>query len=110
MHSKKTREAAKTLHERYGDRLTRKAKLRIAILVDLADFILVAFFFWAPGIHVVVNAIQFFFGLSLFGITGAAVQILELFVGLSPIIGTVIGLFPMLTLAYAITSYGMEHE
>ncbi|MBI2053280.1 MAG: hypothetical protein HYT41_00850 [Candidatus Sungbacteria bacterium] len=110
MHSKKTQEAAKTLHERFGAHLPWRTKFLLAIAVDFVDVVLVGLFFWAPGIHVIVNAVQFFIGLSLFGLTGGIVQILELVVGLSSIMGTVIGILPMLTIACAIT-YGMErHE
>jgi len=107
VHSKKAKETAETLHERFGAHLSWRTKFLLAIAIDLMDILMAAFFFWAPGIHFVVNAIQFFIGLSLFGITGGLIQILELVVGLSPIIGTVIGAMPMLTIACAIT-YGME--
>lgn len=109
MHSKKAKETVETLHERFGAHLSWRMKFLLAIAIDLADILLAALFFWAPGIHIIVNAIQFFLGLSLFGITGGAVQMLELVVGLSPIIGAIIGVLPMLTIACVIT-YAMEHK
>ena len=51
MHSKKAKETAETLHERFGAHLSWRTKFLLAIAIDLMDILMAAFFFWAPGIH-----------------------------------------------------------